>query len=187
MAIAGFIVLGDRTSHGGVVISGDPQCTIDGRPVARVGDLATCPRCGRLTHIVSTRYPTLGPGKALAYHLDTLECGAVLYSRYNDQLGWGHASEADLLPPPAQIAPAPQPLFHSHFVLRDNQTGSPAPGVPYRIVSADSDPVSGITDPLGRTQPVTTASPLPVDIHLLEQPAELAAPHPDAPPEQPES
>ncbi|WP_169307205.1 PAAR domain-containing protein [Chitiniphilus eburneus] len=168
MAIAGFIVLGDRTSHGGVVISGDPQHTVDGRPVARLGDLATCPRCGRLTHIVSSRYPTPDEGNPPAYHLDMLECGAVLYSRYNDQCGWDGASEADLLPPPQQMIDRPLPLFHSHFVLRNSRSGTPLPGLRYRIVTTDNGAVSGITDHLGRTSAVTTASPLPIDIHLVD-------------------
>lgn len=43
MSIVGFIVVGDRTSHGGVVVSGDITCTIDGQPVARVGDKVFCP------------------------------------------------------------------------------------------------------------------------------------------------
>ena len=34
MAIIGFIVMGDRTSHGGVVMSGDPTWTVDGQPIA---------------------------------------------------------------------------------------------------------------------------------------------------------
>jgi uncharacterized Zn-binding protein involved in type VI secretion len=56
MAIIGFIVLGDRTSHGGTVISADPAWTIDEQPVARVGDKVSCPRCKRTSTIVSSRF-----------------------------------------------------------------------------------------------------------------------------------
>ncbi|HEX4856350.1 MAG TPA: PAAR domain-containing protein [Limnobacter sp.] len=39
------ILVGDITSHGGEVVSGSPTTRVDGRPVARVGDLVTCPLC----------------------------------------------------------------------------------------------------------------------------------------------
>jgi uncharacterized Zn-binding protein involved in type VI secretion len=41
------IVVGDTTTHGGKVVSGSPT-TVWGpekRPIARVGDMVTCPKC----------------------------------------------------------------------------------------------------------------------------------------------
>ena len=38
-----YIRLGDSTSHGGTVISATARMTIDGIPVARLGDQCTCP------------------------------------------------------------------------------------------------------------------------------------------------
>lgn len=37
------IVVGDKTSHGGTVITGDPLHTYNGKPIARQGDLIMCP------------------------------------------------------------------------------------------------------------------------------------------------
>ena len=37
------IVVGDSTSHGGVVISGSPTSQLDGKAVARRGDKVDCP------------------------------------------------------------------------------------------------------------------------------------------------
>ena len=37
--------MGDKTSHGGTVISGDMTWLIYDKPVARVGDLTVCPKC----------------------------------------------------------------------------------------------------------------------------------------------
>ena len=39
-----FIVMGDRTSHGGTVISADMTMDICGKPMVRVGDLTVCPK-----------------------------------------------------------------------------------------------------------------------------------------------
>lgn len=40
------IVLGDSTDHGGTVISGSASKTIDGKPIARLGDNVQCPLPG---------------------------------------------------------------------------------------------------------------------------------------------
>jgi uncharacterized Zn-binding protein involved in type VI secretion len=39
------IVKGDKTSHGGTVIEGDPTFETHGKPVALVGHMTTCPKC----------------------------------------------------------------------------------------------------------------------------------------------
>jgi uncharacterized Zn-binding protein involved in type VI secretion len=38
------IVVGDSTDHGGKVITGSPLHTIDGVPIARLGDEVDCPQ-----------------------------------------------------------------------------------------------------------------------------------------------
>ena len=37
------ILVGDPTDHGGTVISGSTSHTIDGKAIARLGDLVNCP------------------------------------------------------------------------------------------------------------------------------------------------
>jgi len=53
-----FIVLGDTTTHSGMVVTawgqdGPTPMTIDGKPVACVGDKVTCPRCKGVHTIIS--------------------------------------------------------------------------------------------------------------------------------------
>jgi uncharacterized Zn-binding protein involved in type VI secretion len=38
------IVVGDTSDHGAVVISGSPNDSIDGKPIARLGDKVDCPQ-----------------------------------------------------------------------------------------------------------------------------------------------
>lgn len=128
MAIIGFVVIGDRTSHGGVVISGDPTWTVDGQPVARYGDKVTCPRCKRISTIVSSRFPTvIDHGKPMAYDQDVTDCGAVIYSRHNNHAGWGEEGRDDeaAVTPIGDYVPKKAPRFQEHFVLRNNETGEP--------------------------------------------------------------
>lgn len=78
------IVVGDTTTHGGTVISGSPTSRINGRPIARLGDLVSCPQCyadGRPHGInpivqVAGRYKVDGiPGACAG---DLTECGCAL-------------------------------------------------------------------------------------------------------------
>ena len=37
------LVVGDKSDHGGTIITGDPITLVDGKPIARIGDLHSCP------------------------------------------------------------------------------------------------------------------------------------------------
>ncbi|MEW6099923.1 MAG: PAAR domain-containing protein [Pseudomonadota bacterium] len=75
-----FIVLGDRTDHGGMVIEASPTTDTGGKRIARVGDKVTCPKKGhgRTTVIVSGDPTMLIDGKPAARHGDKCACGATL-------------------------------------------------------------------------------------------------------------
>lgn len=76
-----FIVMGDRTSHGGTVISADMTMDICGKPMARVGDLTVCPKCKGTFAITSGADDMRdGAGRVYARHADTTACGARLLS-----------------------------------------------------------------------------------------------------------
>lgn len=75
-----FIVVGDKTDHGGVVIEGAPTTDTSGRQIARVGDQVTCPKKGhgRTTVIVSGDPTCIIDGQPAARHGDKTACGATL-------------------------------------------------------------------------------------------------------------
>jgi uncharacterized Zn-binding protein involved in type VI secretion len=70
-----WIVLGDATSSGGQVVSGSPFTSVDGKPVARVSDKATCPTHKGTFPIVDGDPSTIIDGEAVALHGSTLACG----------------------------------------------------------------------------------------------------------------
>ena len=76
----GVIRLGDKTTHGGVVVQVASVSEIDGRRIARIGDQVTCPRCsGR--HIIVEGEPTyLDDDIPVALHGHKTSCGASLIS-----------------------------------------------------------------------------------------------------------
>ncbi|NMM38563.1 MAG: PAAR domain-containing protein [Glaciimonas sp.] len=74
-----FIVLGDKTSHGGTVVEASGQTFAGNIGVARVGDKVTCPIRGHSTNAIATGDMTLIiDGAAVARAGDTTACGAVL-------------------------------------------------------------------------------------------------------------
>ena len=77
-----FIVLGDKTSHGGTVISADMTCDINGKYLARVGDMVVCPRkgCRSTFPIITGASDMTSMGQAPARHGDKTACGATLLS-----------------------------------------------------------------------------------------------------------
>jgi uncharacterized Zn-binding protein involved in type VI secretion len=83
IAMKPFIVVGDKTSHGGVVIGGSPTSDINGKGIARVGDKVTCPKkgCPSINSIATTSDPTvIVDGMPGAFHGDMTACGATLVS-----------------------------------------------------------------------------------------------------------
>jgi len=96
MAGRNFIVLGDTTNHGGTVISawgseGPVPMTIDGIPVACIGDRVVCPRCKGVHVIVSGADgpPMELAGKLVAREGDSVSDGSQLVS-----VGQGTASHS---------------------------------------------------------------------------------------------
>jgi len=75
-----FILLGDKTDHGGTVISASATSDCDGKGIARIGDQVTCPKKGhgRVT-VIATGDPTaIIDGRPAARHGDKTACGATL-------------------------------------------------------------------------------------------------------------
>lgn len=74
-----FIVLGDRTSHGGTVIEASGHTSTGDLAVARLGDKVSCPKKGHGTCPIISGDPTvIIDGKPVARAGDKTACGAVL-------------------------------------------------------------------------------------------------------------
>ena len=73
--------LGDTSSHGGTVITGSVTTIVNGRPVARMGDMHVCPIPGHgVTPIVVGSMNTATDGRPNARMCDIAGCGAVIVS-----------------------------------------------------------------------------------------------------------
>lgn len=77
-----FIILGDKTDHGGEVIECSPVSDAGGKGIARVGNKVTCPKRGHGgTTVIASGDPTcIIDGQPAARHGDKTACGATLLS-----------------------------------------------------------------------------------------------------------
>jgi len=76
----GVVRLGDKTSHGGQVISASDTFTVWGKQVALNGDTTFCPQCKGTFPIKVAASERRHHGTKVAYHGDLAACGAKLIS-----------------------------------------------------------------------------------------------------------
>jgi len=75
------IRVADTTDHGGEVITGADNWLVDGKPVARIGDLVRCPKCLNQTYpIVEGDETIITEGRRIAFDGHLTACGARLIS-----------------------------------------------------------------------------------------------------------
>lgn len=74
------IVLGDKTSHGGMVINASPFSDTHGKGWARKGDMVSCPLCKGVFPIIQGDPSLTDDGNPVAYHGCKVACGATLIS-----------------------------------------------------------------------------------------------------------
>jgi uncharacterized Zn-binding protein involved in type VI secretion len=100
------IVVGDRTSSGGRVITGSPFTDIEGKPVARINDHATCPAHGGAFPIVSGDATLIIDGQPVAREGDRLACGCSLIAGQQHLV---HVDDGPAVAPAASPAVATAP------------------------------------------------------------------------------
>lgn len=85
----GVVLLGDNTSHGGKVITASSKITVNGKTVALIGDLVSCPLKGHGTNpIVEGASQRSCAGRAVVVDGCQSQCGCkVISSAANSTVG----------------------------------------------------------------------------------------------------
>lgn len=172
-------VVGDATSSGGQVITGSPFTDIDGKPVARVNDKASCPTHKGTYPIVDGDPTTIIDGEAVALHGSSLACGckvlAVQQVRVFLDAG-ASASTAAVVATAVERAGATSTPEAATTVAYDEQirfvgpTGMPLANLGYTLNLADGTTVDGTSDHDGRSVRVATARPTQIVSAELKSP-----------------
>jgi uncharacterized Zn-binding protein involved in type VI secretion len=188
-----FIVLGDRTSHGGTVVGASGSTDTHGQRIARVGDMVSCPKkgCRGLFPIVQGDASMLIDGAAAAYQGCKTACGAILIASQSvstTRPGSAAAGAQEASAPAAALAARgaaaisdtraaryqDEPLdesgerFRGRFQVLDLATGQPVAGQAVRVRSTDGHHIAGSTDAEGYTPWVERAAHEALAFNLIE-------------------
>lgn len=173
MAKRPIIRYGDRTTHGGTVVSADPTYSIYGKNVARVGDLVECPRCKGSFPIVSGA-PTVQSGKSIARQDDVTKCGAKLIaSQGTATIDDGSKGSASLAATPVLMSDRINAVQSSNqihairFQAINPETGAPQPDCVYILTRETGAQHGGITDQEGFTEIIETRKPEQIGVHFM--------------------
>jgi len=186
------IVMGDKTSHGGTVITCSQTSDTHGKGWARVGDKVACPRCKGVFPIAEGDTTLTDDGLAVAYHGCKVACGATLIAGQQFTLTDpaksggqnGSSSASDSLPAGVGAIGAGLAAsyheeqmndtgerFRGRFQVIDATTGEPVRGRAARIRSTAGQNFTGTTDAEGFTQWVERDAAEALAFHLTgEQP-----------------
>ncbi|WP_175992730.1 PAAR domain-containing protein [Burkholderia vietnamiensis] len=151
-----FIREGDTTSHGGRVLTCTPTNRVDGRPLALLGDMVSCPKCGGVYPIVDVK--NLGmtfDGRPVVSEGDKTACGATLIASQSTATasptsgaGAPVGAGKSVL---AQTAAQSDGVYRGRFQLVDDNTREPLANHPYTATSSDGQTIHGTTDANGHT------------------------------------
>lgn len=160
------ICKGDPTSHGGDVIEGNEDATTDGRPIAQKGHMTHCPKCkGNFPISEGVDFHTYA-GIGTAVEGMRTACGATLIATTTkDSMLIDDQSEAEaVMAAPSAAKPAPA-KYAGSFRAVDEGSGSPVPGMPYRIELPDGTTLRGVTNSDGYTERITGLDPATARLH----------------------
>lgn len=167
------VVVGDSTSHGGVVISGSPIRLLDGKPIARLGDMVSCP----------LKYPNKKPhginpiiegepafginGVPVALHGHKTACGCTLNGSIGPMVGGDvtpdeslHAYDAGAV---WSATRTEKDKYNQHYKLINEKTGAPLAGYSYKL-KCNGEFIKGKTDENGLTCIVSGNSALTITL-----------------------
>lgn len=157
------ITIGDKTTHGGVVIEADQTFLVDGKPVHLGGMKHYCPQCKSTVSAIASNQLVVINGKAMIVSGDKTSCGAVFLSSQNlvvkDQ-GSGSSSSASENKSSTNIV-------EKKLLLRDSMTQEPLSQVHYEIHKDNQLIKSGVTDQQGFTELITANENDKLEIRLL--------------------
>jgi uncharacterized Zn-binding protein involved in type VI secretion len=178
------IVLGDKTTHGGTVITATASTDTLGKPWARVGDQVACKKCRGIYPIAEGDPSLIEDGKAVAYHGCKVACGAMLIggpqflTTTSPSHGIGSTATALLdgfgaVDDGKAAAYEDEPVdedekrWRGRFRIVDDATRTPIAGEAVRVQVTDGRVLGGTTDADGYTQWVERDASVSLSLELL--------------------
>lgn len=164
------IVLGDKTDHGGTVITAGTMTDTNGLPWARQGDMVACPKCKGVFPIGQGDANFIVDGAPVAYEGCKVACGATLIGGKQGittmvpsggAAPGGSGGDNDrfgLICSTMAAAYEDEPVddegqrFKGRFQVLDSTTSEPIAATDVRVRSTSGQYLTGKTDDEGYTQ-----------------------------------
>jgi uncharacterized Zn-binding protein involved in type VI secretion len=148
--------MGDKTDHGGHVISVSSGTVVMGMEAALADDMTYCPRCKGKFPIKPDSHGAKHQGRPYANHGDLTDCGAHLISSLTTaDAACGSSGESAA--EQGQKDECNQ-AFDDRFVLLNDESGEPAAFTEYAIEREDGRIEHGITNDRGETHLLSATS-----------------------------
>ncbi|MDR8106963.1 PAAR domain-containing protein [Burkholderia cenocepacia] len=149
-----FIRDGDTTSHGGRVIASDMTNTVDGKALALLGDMVSCPRCGGLYPIVKIKagLNMTFHGRPVVSEGDITACGATLIASQSTATASPTSGVGAPVGAGKSVIAQKEGAYRGRFQLVDDQTRAPLANHPYTVTSSEGKTIHGTTDANGHTE-----------------------------------
>lgn len=153
--VKALIRMGDMTTHGGKVIEGFSDYTIQNIPVAGVGHKTICPLCKGVFPIIQGYGGITVNGIFVALEGHVTACGAKLIPSQHEEVvddGSGNGSDFD--------------NAKSIKFLFKGKDGRPHAKIPYTALMPDGSVVRGVTNDQGHTERFNSSDGGDVKVHL---------------------
>lgn len=163
----GVIRIGDKTDHGGEVISASSGTVVMGKFAALQDDMTICPRCKGEFAIKPDGSGAKHMGRFYAYHNDITACGARLITSLDSSSAPSGSSQTSSAGPNPVSGLASDVEFNDYFQLLDANTGQPLRIHDYALVRANGNIEYGTTGINGNTHMLSsTATSESVDVFV---------------------
>lgn len=166
--IRNVIVMGDATTHGGNVIHASSMIVVDGKNVALVGDLVSCPKCKGVYPIIEGTEKVFFMGQPAALEGMQTACGARLIASQNRMFV---NDESNNMQTDMQMSQLTEEkallLFDDYFQIVDSITHEPLKNTEYAFRRENGEVEYGVTDSNGYTHLLkATANSENIDIYV---------------------
>lgn len=146
------ITIGDKTTHGGVVIEADQTFLVDGKPVHLGGMKHYCPQCKSTVSAIASNQLVVINGKAMIVSGDKTSCGAVFLSSQNLVVKDQGSGSSSSQPNNSNFVKSSSKKYGQKFLLQDSSTQEPLHCVKYEVYKNDQLITIGSTDHQGFTE-----------------------------------
>ncbi|WP_241010258.1 PAAR domain-containing protein [Aggregatibacter actinomycetemcomitans] len=173
MAIRRAIVIGDKTTHGGTVLQGSYDMSVNGKNISLEGDLVACPQCKGNFPIIEGSPFMSSNGRGVALEGMKTACGAVLMASQNLMKADDGFGDSRVTPASYDV-PASFPnssensssrddnndeeekqFQYTHYFILKNEQGDPWSGITY-IAKSKRAEHKGKLDINGKTKVIST-------------------------------